>query len=137
MWLGILKELSSAGIVHQDLKPAQILMVKDAGVRLGHRMMFADFDWAVLDGGIVKQVSTPGYATPEHMTGVTPTMPSQLLIRAKPLKSVGRQRMRFVFVPRKNMILSGQQGCSIISTTGLLLLYSARCGMQLLKKEKS
>ncbi len=78
MWLGILKELSSAGIVHQDLKPAQILMVKDAGVRLGHRMMFADFDWAVLDGGIVKQVSTPGYATPEHMTGVTPTIASDL-----------------------------------------------------------
>lgn len=78
MWLGIIKELSSAGIVHQDLKPAQILMVKDAGVRLGHRMMFADFDWAVLDGGMVKQVSTPGYATPEHMTGATPTIASDL-----------------------------------------------------------
>lgn len=78
MWLGILKELSSAGIVHQDLKPAQILMVKDAGVRLGHRMMFADFDWAVLDGGMVKQVSTPGYAAPEHMTGATPTVASDL-----------------------------------------------------------
>lgn len=78
MWLGILKELSSAGIVHQDLKPAQILMVKDAGVRLGHRMMFADFDWAVLDGGMVKQVSTPGYATPEHMTGATATIASDL-----------------------------------------------------------
>jgi hypothetical protein len=35
-------------------------------------------------------------------------MPSPLLIRTKPAKSVGRQLMRFVFVPRKNMILSGQ-----------------------------
>ncbi len=78
LWLGILKDLSSAGIVHQDLKPAQILMVKDAGVKLGHRMMFADFDWAVLDGNMVRQVSTPGYATPEHMTGVTPTIASDL-----------------------------------------------------------
>lgn len=78
LWLGILKELSAAGIVHQDLKPAQILMVKTPGVRLDHRMMFADFDWAVLDGNIVKQVSTPGYATPEHITGVTPTIASDL-----------------------------------------------------------
>lgn len=78
LWLGILKEISEAGIVHQDLKPAQILMVKDTGVKLGHRMMFADFDWAVLDGKMVRQVSTPGYATPEHMTGVIPTVKSDL-----------------------------------------------------------
>jgi serine/threonine protein kinase len=78
LWLGILKELSSAGIVHQDLKPPQILMVKDSGVKLGHRMMFADFDWAILDGKMVRPVSTAGYATPEHLTGVTPTVASDL-----------------------------------------------------------
>lgn len=78
LWLGILKELSAADIVHQDLKPAQILMINDPAVRLKRRLMFADFDWAIINGNMVKLVSTPGYATPEHMNGVTPTKASDL-----------------------------------------------------------
>jgi len=78
LWLGILREISEANVIHHDLKPQQVLMVKDAGVKLGHRMIFADFDWAVIDGNMVKSVSTPGYASPEHMAGVVPTVASDL-----------------------------------------------------------
>jgi serine/threonine protein kinase len=78
LWLGILREISGANVIHHDLKPQQVLMVKDAGVKLGHRMIFADFDWAVIDGNMVKSVCTPGYASPEHMKGIIPTVASDL-----------------------------------------------------------
>jgi len=78
LWLGIQREISGANVIHHDLKPQQVLMVRDAGVKLGHRMIFADFDWAVIDGNMVKCVGTPGYASPEHMAAVIPTVASDL-----------------------------------------------------------
>ena len=78
-WLGVLREVNIAGIVHQDLNPSQILMVKDAKAgRLGYLVMFADFDWALLDGNALKQVATPGYVTPEHFTGEPKTAAADL-----------------------------------------------------------
>lgn len=69
-WLGVMRELKSNGLVHQDLKPEQILMVEEPRAkRLGRLMVFADFDWAIVDGKGMKPVMTPGYATPEHLMG--------------------------------------------------------------------
>ncbi len=69
-WLGVMRELKNNNIVHQDLKPEQILMVENSAAgRLGRIMVFADFDWAIIDGIGVKPVMTPGYATQEHCLG--------------------------------------------------------------------
>lgn len=78
-WLGVMRELRNNGVVHQDLKPEQILMVEDRRAkRLGRLMVFADFDWAIVDGKGMKPVMTPGYATPEHLIGAMPDYSSDL-----------------------------------------------------------
>ena len=95
-WLGVLREVSRLGVVHQDLNPSQILMIKDpkAG-RLGYRLLFADFDWAIIDGRELKPVHTPGYATPEHFSGQPRTAASDLYQTGVVLYQLMTERLPF------------------------------------------
>lgn len=70
---GILNRCHEKGIVHQDLKPHQVLLVESPGGKgfLGkYRLMFADFDAAFLESeGPLQRVTTPGYQSYEHVSG--------------------------------------------------------------------
>lgn len=57
----ILKTIHEKGIVHQDLKPEQVMVIKDSSKKAGVRIVLTDFDWSVPNGNIVRIVGTPGY----------------------------------------------------------------------------
>lgn len=78
---GIVKNLHSKGIVHQDLKPAQLMLVDDEigkKTKLGYRIVLSDFDWSIPDGKVVQIVGTPYYKSPEHYRNETPTFASDI-----------------------------------------------------------
>lgn len=58
----ILKAVHGKNIIHQDLKPEQVMTVKDSSKKAGIRLILTDFDWSVPNGKIVRLVGTPGYA---------------------------------------------------------------------------
>ena len=58
----ILKAVHSKNIIHQDLKPEQVMTVADSSKIAGIRLILTDFDWAIPNGKMVRAVSTPGYA---------------------------------------------------------------------------
>ena len=53
----IIREIHSAGIVHQDLKPGQVMVVSESPLKL----VLTDFDWSVPNGKLVRKVGTPWY----------------------------------------------------------------------------
>ena len=53
----IIRKIHAAGIVHQDLKPGQIMVVSKSPLKL----VLTDFDWAVPNGKVVRCVGTPWY----------------------------------------------------------------------------
>lgn len=55
----IIKLIHSAGIVHQDLKPAQVMVVSQSPLKL----VLTDFDWSVFEGRLVRRVGTPWYGS--------------------------------------------------------------------------
>lgn len=48
-------------IIHQDLKPEQVMMVRDRLKKAGQRLILTDFDWSVPNGKIVRRVGTAFY----------------------------------------------------------------------------
>ncbi|MBP7124748.1 hypothetical protein KBD49_00085 [Myxococcota bacterium] len=74
MLAAILKRCHDHGIVHQDLKPQQVLLVElpvsGEGFLGKYRLMFADFDAAFLAStGPIHRVTTLRYESFEHVTG--------------------------------------------------------------------
>lgn len=57
----ILKAVHGVGIVHQDLKPEQVMVVDATDRKAGVRLVLTDFDWSVPNGKVVRYVSTAGY----------------------------------------------------------------------------
>lgn len=57
----ILIAVHGKNIIHQDLKPEQVMTIKDSSKRSGIRIILTDFDWSVPSGRIVRMVGTPGY----------------------------------------------------------------------------
>lgn len=57
----ILKAVHEKNIVHQDLKPEQVMTVVDSSKPAGIRLILTDFDWSVPNGKVVRNVGTPGY----------------------------------------------------------------------------
>ena len=53
----IIQLIHSAGIVHQDLKPGQVMVVSHSPLKL----VLTDFDWSVPRGKVVRKVGTPWY----------------------------------------------------------------------------
>ena len=78
---GMLKNLHSQNIVHQDLKPHQVMLVDDVigkKTKIGFRMILSDFDWAIPDGNLVRLVGTPYYKSPEHYQNKKPLFQSDI-----------------------------------------------------------
>jgi serine/threonine protein kinase len=78
---GIVKNLHSYKIVHQDLKPAQIMLVDDEigkKTKLGYRLILSDFDWSIYNGNCLKQVGTIMYKSPECYNLQLPTEKSDI-----------------------------------------------------------
>jgi len=81
VFCGILRNLHGQEIVHQDLKPAQIMMVDDETgkkTKLGFRLILSDFDWSIPGGNAVRIVGTPYYKSPEHYKNQTPEKASDI-----------------------------------------------------------
>lgn len=53
----IIQKIHGAGLVHQDLKPGQIMVVSESPLKL----ILTDFDWSVPKGKIVRMVGTPWF----------------------------------------------------------------------------
>jgi serine/threonine protein kinase len=66
---GIIKHIHKNGIVHQDLKPEQIMVIDDPSSGMGFKIILTDFDWSIPDGNIIRVVGTPWYNSPESITG--------------------------------------------------------------------
>lgn len=59
----IIQLIHSVGIVHQDLKPGQIMVVSTSPLKL----VLTDFDWSIPKGKIVRKVGTPWYGYVDDM----------------------------------------------------------------------
>ena len=70
----IIQLIHGAGIVHQDLKPGQVMVVSQSPLKL----VLTDFDWSVPRGKVVRKVGTPWYGYIDDiilcalLTGATP-----------------------------------------------------------------
>lgn len=58
----ILMAVHAKNIIHQDLKPEQVMIVNDSSMKSKIRIVLTDFDWSVPSGNVVRYVGTPGYA---------------------------------------------------------------------------
>lgn len=57
----IIKAVHEKNIIHQDLKPEQIMTIGDSSKKAGIRIILTDFDWSIPNGKVVRYVGTPGY----------------------------------------------------------------------------
>jgi serine/threonine protein kinase len=83
MMFGI-KGLHQVKIVHTDLKPDNIILIPDATIGMGFKLRVIDLDWAIFADkqppwhGKQGYIGTPGYQSPEHLTGKVPTPASDI-----------------------------------------------------------
>ena len=61
----ILSAVHAKNIIHQDLKPEQVMTVVDGSKESGIRLVLTDFDWSIPDGRVVRRVGTPWYFNPD------------------------------------------------------------------------
>jgi len=70
--------LHEAGVIHSDLKPANLQLFEDTTVRAGYVLKLIDMDYSVLHErqapwhGHQGYVGSPGYYSPEHLGGGSP-----------------------------------------------------------------
>lgn len=85
VFLAAMKKVHEAGVVHCDLKPENVQMLPREDTRLGLIPRMIDMDFSILAAkpapwttGSDKQgyTGTPGYFSPEHLQGQTPTTAS-------------------------------------------------------------
>ena len=76
--------LHKSGIIHADLKPANILLPRDDASREVSRLLLVDFDFSLLCGirppwhGHQGCLGSPLYYSPEHIRGETPRPESDI-----------------------------------------------------------
>lgn len=76
--MGGINALHGAKIVHSDLKPANIMLIKDREILAGYRLRIIDMDFSLLVDqqapwhGVCGYFGTPGYLSPEHLDGEVP-----------------------------------------------------------------
>ena len=76
------------GVVHCDLKPANLHLTPDASIHAGYVVRLIDFDWAVRTAapapwhGSKDYVGTTNYASPEHLRGEVPSAASDVFTAA-------------------------------------------------------
>ena len=72
--------LHDADIVHADLKPENLQLIKDTTITAGHKLVLIDMDFSVLsdkkapwhDDPETGYVGSPNFYSPEHLTGNVP-----------------------------------------------------------------
>jgi serine/threonine protein kinase len=91
IFAGALARLHAAKVVHADLKPANVQMVRiGSGGGLSFRPLLVDMDFSVLadrcapwhGDSSAGYVGTPGYFSPEHLRGEVPTTASDAFTAA-------------------------------------------------------
>jgi serine/threonine protein kinase len=76
--------LHSQAIVHSDLKPANIMLIRDKSIIAGYRLRIIDMDFSLLADkeapwhGDRGYFGTPGYLSPEHLRGDVPQTASDV-----------------------------------------------------------
>ena len=56
-----IKAVHKKGIVFQDFKPENVMLVKNLSKKAEVRPVLIDFDWSLPNGRVVRYVGTPGY----------------------------------------------------------------------------
>jgi len=80
---GIAK-VHKTGIVHCDLKPENIQMIKDSSVKAGYALKLIDMDYSILQDrrapwhGHMGYIGSPNYMSPEHLVSPPPTSASDV-----------------------------------------------------------
>lgn len=76
--MGSILQMHQNRLVHGDLKPENLMLIVDRGVKAGYRLKLIDIDFAVMTDqkapwdGKTGYVGTPGYMSPEHLAGKVP-----------------------------------------------------------------
>jgi len=66
--VGLLKFCHRNNLIHQDLKPEQIVMLPNPTGKTKFRPVIADFDWSFIEGTLpLKNIGTLEYHSPEHL----------------------------------------------------------------------
>ena len=66
--VGLIKFIHKKGIIHSDLKPQQIFMIKDNSVALGYRPKIIDFDHCIVPSlNLYYPAGTDLWMSPEHV----------------------------------------------------------------------
>ena len=76
--MGGITNLHRAGVIHCDLKPANIQLIKDPSIAAGHKLILIDMDYSILNDrkapwhGQQAYVGSPNYFSPEHINNKAP-----------------------------------------------------------------
>lgn len=75
---GSLNQLHQQRIAHIDLKPENLMLFEDPTIRVGYRLKIIDMDFSILTDrqapwhGQSGYAGTPGWWSPEHLSGAVP-----------------------------------------------------------------
>lgn len=84
MLMDCIKKLHASRIIHCDLKPQNIVLIKDTTIKTGYLFRVADLDWSLIDGAPVPWadymgfLGTPCYFSPEHIRREKPVFASDV-----------------------------------------------------------
>lgn len=76
--MGGITNLHRAGVIHCDLKPANIQLIKDPSIAAGYKLILIDMDYSILNDrkapwhGTQAYVGSPNYFSPEHINNSSP-----------------------------------------------------------------
>jgi serine/threonine protein kinase len=83
--MGGMAQMHAAGIVHADLKPENVMLIRDSTLGMKYRLRIIDMDFSLLTDktapwhGDRGYFGTPGYLSPEHLReGCTPSSASDV-----------------------------------------------------------
>lgn len=78
VFMASIEQMHSHGLVHGDLKPENLMLIADRGIKIGYRLRVIDIDYAIMTDRVAPwhghggYLGTPGYMSPEHLRGAVP-----------------------------------------------------------------